>query len=173
LRMRPPVYNISCCVAVPCLQPCADCEAVLKCFKKPIDWQRLNVAGESRRQPRERKGKALAAQQSIPGLTHPGMMMDPRMWAGQPGVWGVAPAPGAAMFPGQAACMQAGAAQPTYIRNLSDIAQAQKRQALELLARSEWATALQAKAQQCVKAHPCPPIHVRFSLTNERSLICL
>eukprot|EP01043_Picozoa_sp_COSAG02_P056713 COSAG02_NODE_6768_length_3370_cov_5.094161_2_plen_72_part_00 len=34
------------------------------------------------------------------------------------------------------------------IRNLGDIAQAQKRQALSLMTQSEWATSMQAKVQQ-------------------------
>ena len=41
----------------------------------------------------------------------------------------------------------------SYIRNLGDIAQAQKRQALDLFSQSEWASAMLAKAQQEDTAH--------------------
>ena len=117
-------------------KPCADCEAVLRCFKKPIDWQRLDVAGKSRRQPRERK---LAPNLDI--LRHPDSAGEFTAWAGH-SMMGV---PGA-MHPGQYD-------RASYIRNLGDVAQAQKRQALDLLSQSEWASALQEKVRQEDTAH--------------------
>ena len=63
------------------------------------------------------------------------------MWSGGPGgvLYAAQPGPAVAMGGMQAAA---------YIRDLGDMAQAQKRQAMDLLARSEWAAAMQAQAQQ-------------------------